>query len=65
MDLINPTMLCSWRSSCLYLTVYLVDFLVEGFSSCLYQICQEEYVLLNYINFGEGSGRFVVIQLRF
>ena len=48
----NPTIVCSYRSSCLDLPVALVGFQVEGLPLRLYHICHGGYVLLNYIDFG-------------
>ena len=58
MNLTNPTMVCSYRSSYIELHVALVECQVEGFPSRSYHVCQEEYVLLNYVDFG-GAERNV------
>ena len=45
-------MVCSYRSSCLDLPVALVDCMVEGCVSRLYQVCQGGYVDMHYIDIG-------------
>ena len=55
-NLTNPTMVCSYRSSCLDLHVALVDFQVEGCPSRLHHVCQGEYVAMNDINI-DGGGK--------
>ena len=47
---------CSYRSSCLYLPVVLVDCQVEGHPLRSHHICQGEYVVLNDIDF-DGAER--------
>ena len=49
-------MVCSYGSYCLDLPVALVDCRVEGCPSCLHQICQGGFVVLNYIDF-DGAER--------
>ena len=39
----------------------LVDFQMEGCPLCLHHVYQGEYVILDYIDLTEGSGRFVTI----
>ena len=48
--------MCSYRSTCLELTVALVDCNMEDCSSRLRHIFQGEYVVLNDIDF-DGAGR--------
>ena len=55
-NMTNPTMVCSYHSSCIDLPVALVGFQVDGCPSRLNHVCQGEYVLLNYIDF-DGSDR--------
>ena len=52
-------MFCSYHSSCIDLSMSLVDSQVEGFLWCLNFVFQGEYVILNDINFGRDSGIFV------
>ena len=49
-------MVCSYRSSCIDLPVFLVDCQVGGCYSRLQHICQGKYVLLNDIDF-DGAKR--------
>ena len=58
MDLTNPKMVCSYLSYCIYLTVVLVGFQVEGFPFRMHHVCQVEYVLLNYIDFDGAERKF-------
>ena len=61
-NLINLMMVCNYRSSCLDLTVVLVDFQVEGCPSRLHRVFQGDYVILNYIDFdGEKRKIFTVV----
>ena len=46
----NTTMVCSYRSSYLDLTVVFVDFQVEGYASQLHHVYQGEYVAMYEIN---------------
>ena len=54
--MINPMMMCSYRYSCIDLPVALVYCQVEGCSLRLQYVCQEKYVVLNYIGF-DGAER--------
>ena len=56
MNLTDPTMVCSYRSSCLDLPATLVDCQVEGCPLHLHHICKGVCVLLNYIDF-DGAER--------
>ena len=51
----NPTMVCSYRSSCLDLPVTVVDFQVEGCPSILKHIYQGGYVAMNEIDLDGGE----------
>ena len=49
--MMNTKMVCSYRYSCIDLTLALVGFQVEGCPSRLHHVCQGGYVLLNDIDF--------------
>ena len=51
----NPVMVCSYRYSCIYLPVALVDFQVEGCPSFLHHVCQGGGVAMNEINLDGGE----------
>ena len=54
-NLTNPTLVCSYRSSCIDLPVELFDCQVEGRTLCLYRVFQGGYVILNGIDFEGGE----------
>ena len=56
--MVNPTMVCSYGSSCLELPVALVDCQIKGFESRLRHFCQGEYVNMHVINL-DGADRKV------
>ena len=47
--MVNPKMVCSYRSSCLDLPVALVDFQMKVCESRLHHVCQGEYVAMHEI----------------
>ena len=51
----NPTMVCSYRSSCLDLPVALFDCRAEGCPSRLHHVYQGGYVPMNEINLDGGD----------
>ena len=55
MNMKNPTMECSYSSSCIELTVVLVGCWLECYPSRLHHVYQGEYVVLNgiYLDGGE------------
>ena len=48
--MVNPKMVCSYRSSCLELPVALVDFQMKVCELRLHQVCQGSYVAMYDIN---------------
>ena len=54
--MVNPKMVCSYRSSCLDLPVALVDCQMNGCESRLHHVCQEEYVDIHEIKL-DGAER--------
>ena len=48
-------MVCYYRPSCIDLPVALVYCQVEGCPSRLHNVCQGEYVVLNYIDFDRSE----------
>ena len=48
--MVNPKMVCSYRSSCLDLPVALIDFQMKGFELRLHHVCQGEYVAMHAID---------------
>ena len=47
--MVNPKMVCSYRSSCLDLPVALVDCQMKGCELRLHHVCQREYVAMHDI----------------
>ena len=47
--MVNPKMVCSYRSSCLDLSVALVDCQMKGRELRLHHVCQGEYVAMHDI----------------
>ena len=54
--MVNPKMVCSYRSSCLDLPVALVDCQMKGYESRLNHVCQGEYVDMHAIDL-DGAKR--------
>ena len=54
--MMNPKMVCSYRSSCLELPVALVDFQMRGCELRLNHVCQGEYVAIHEIDL-DGAER--------
>ena len=48
--LANPTVVCSYCSSCLYLPAALIDCQMRGCDSCLHHVCQGGYVAMHEID---------------
>ena len=48
--MVNPKMVCSYRSSCIDLPVALVDCQMKGCESRLHHVCQGEYMDILAIN---------------
>ena len=55
MNVINPTMLCSYRSYFLDVPVALVNCKAEVFPSHLLHVCQGGYVVLNCTDFDRAE----------
>ena len=56
MIVVNPKMVCSYRSSCLDLPVALFDCQIKGYELCLHHVCQGGYVAMHAINL-DGAER--------
>ena len=54
--MVNPKMVCSYRSSCIDLPVALVDCQIKGCESRLHHIWQGGYVVMHEINL-DGAER--------
>ena len=50
--------MCHYHSSCLELTVALVDCQLDDFPLLLHHVCQRGCVLLNYIDFDRAERNF-------
>ena len=55
MNMTNPTMVCSYCSSCIDVLVELLDCPVKGCPLRLHHVCQERYAAMNEINIDGGE----------
>ena len=59
--MVNPKMVCSYRSSCLDLPVALVDCHMKGCELRLHHVCQREYVAMHEIEL-DGAERKICCE---